>query len=205
MFAYTGGVHDPLQGTLLGSLEPAVDPGFAGLERVVLDDTAWVDVVRGWVRGADNLFAELVEQVAWSARRVRLYDTVVDEPRLTAVLRDDRPVVVEDMRRLLGARYGIEFGSVGANFYRDGRDSVAWHGDRVARDLPEAVVAVVTLGGPRRFLLRPLGGGRSVRFEPRSGDLLVMGGSCQRTWQHSVPKVGRAQPRVSLTFRHAYR
>jgi alkylated DNA repair dioxygenase AlkB len=94
--------------------------------------------------------------------------------------------------------------TVGANLYRDGRDSVAWHGDRVARTLPEATIAIVSLGGTRRLLLRPRGGGKSVPFELRSGDLLVMGGSCQRTWQHAIPKVSRAEPRISLTFRHRY-
>jgi alkylated DNA repair dioxygenase AlkB len=108
------------------------------------------------------------------------------------------------MRVALSERYEVEFTSVRANLYRDGRDSVAWHGDRVARDLPNAFVAIVSLGGRRRFLLRPKGGGRSVRFDPGPGDLLVMGGSCQRDWQHTVPKVAAAQPRISLTFRHAY-
>jgi alkylated DNA repair dioxygenase AlkB len=108
------------------------------------------------------------------------------------------------MRAALSDRYGVRFTGVGLNLYRDGRDSVAWHGDRVARELPDAVVAIVSLGGPRRFLLRPKGGGHSVRFDLCSGDLLVMGGSCQRTWQHSVPKSARADPRMSVTFRHAY-
>ena len=108
------------------------------------------------------------------------------------------------MRRALSDRYEIEFRAIGANWYRDGRDSVAWHGDRVARTLPEATIAIVSLGGPRRFLLRPKGGGSSVKLELGSGDLLAMGGSCQRTWQHSVPKVTRAAPRISLTFRHLY-
>jgi alkylated DNA repair dioxygenase AlkB len=116
----------------------------------------------------------------------------------------ERPAVVEAMRAALSTRYAVEFTGVGANLYRDGRDSVAWHGDRVARDLPSALVATVSLGGTRRFLLRPKGGGRSERFEPRSGDLLVMGGACQRLWDHTVPKQAMADPRISLTFRHAY-
>ncbi|MBO0876702.1 MAG: alpha-ketoglutarate-dependent dioxygenase AlkB, partial [Pseudonocardia sp.] len=97
-----------------------------------------------------------------------------------------------------------EFTQVGANLYRDGTDSVAWHGDRVARDLPTATVALVSLGGVRPFRLRPVGGGPSVRFLPGPGDLLVMGGTCQRTWRHAVPKVRGAAPRISVQFRHAY-
>jgi alkylated DNA repair dioxygenase AlkB len=93
---------------------------------------------------------------------------------------------------------------VGANLYRDGADSVAWHGDRVARELPEAVVALVSLGAARPFRLRPTGGGASIGYLPGPGDLLVMGGSCQRTWQHAVPKTRSSPPRISIQFRHAY-
>ena len=78
-----------------------------------------------------------------------------------------------------------------ANLYRDGRDSVAWHGDRVGPRGHETVVAILSLGSPRRFLLRPRGGGPSLRLTPAAGDLLVLGGTCQRTWQHCVPKVPR--------------
>jgi alkylated DNA repair dioxygenase AlkB len=108
------------------------------------------------------------------------------------------------MADLLSGRYGVAFTQVGVNLYRDGSDSVAWHGDRVARELPEAVVALVSLGAARPFRLRPTGGGPSVGYLPGPGDLLVMGGSCQRTWQHAVPKTRAAPPRISIQFRHAY-
>ena len=195
------------QGSLLALGEPCIDPAFGGVVRTALgpDADAWVDHVPGWVRGADALFATLLEGMEWQGRTVHMYERILDQPRLTARLRSRTGVaVVEEMRRALSARYGIEFTGVGFNLYRDGRDSVAWHGDRVARDLPEAIVAIVSLGGRRRFLLRPHGGGRSVGFDPGPGDLLVMGGSCQRTWQHAVPKAARAEPRISVTFRHAY-
>ncbi len=109
------------------------------------------------------------------------------------------------MAEVLSARYGVAFTQVGTNLYRDGADSVAWHGDRVARELPSAVVALVSLGTSRPFRLRPTGGGTSVGLLPGPGDLLVMGGTCQRTWQHAVPKVRAAGPRISVQFRHAYR
>jgi alkylated DNA repair dioxygenase AlkB len=198
-------VHFSLQGTLQGSLDPSVDASFSGAERTNLDDEAWVDHVTEWVAGADALFDDLADGLHWEGHRVHMYDKVLDEPRLRGSLDDGvRPAVVERMRVLLSDRYGVEFTSVRANLYRDGQDSVAWHGDRVARDLPEASVAIVSLGGQRRFLLRPKGGGRSVRFDPGPGDLLVMGGACQRTWEHTVPKAAHAEPRMSLTFRHAY-
>jgi alkylated DNA repair dioxygenase AlkB len=198
-------VHYRLQGTFLGSLEPSVDRSFGGLERTHLDDSAWVDHVPGWVAGADALFDDLLAGLEWEGRRVHMYDKVLDEPRLHASLDEHaRPDVVEQARTLLSERYEVEFTSARANLYRDGRDSVAWHGDRVARELPDACVAIVSLGARRRFLLRPKQGGRSVRFDPGPGDLLVMGGACQRTWQHTVPKVALAEPRISVTYRHAY-
>src|SRR3954447_9002680 len=205
VFGYPGGVQLAFQGTLLGGDDPAIDERFAGAVRSELAGGAWIEHVPGWLRGADSLFDVVVDRVAWHSEMVRMWDKQVQTPRLHGSLPpDDRPPIVDEMRAMLSARYGQEFLTVGANLYRDGRDSVAWHGDRVARTLAEAVVAIVSLGGVRRFLLRPRGGGSSVRLDLASGDLLVMGGSCQCTWQHSVPKVAHAEPRVSITFRHKY-
>jgi hypothetical protein len=193
------------QGTLLGSEAPTIDACFAGASRVALAEGAWVEHVPAWLAGADDLLTVVADVVRWHSPIVTMWDKKLQQPRLNGMLGiDERPPIVEEMRAALSARYDIEFRSIGANLYRDGRDSVAWHGDRVARTLPEATIAIVSLGGPRRFLLRPQGGGPSVRFDLASGDLLAMGGSCQRTWQHCVPKVARAEPRVSLTFRHRY-
>lgn len=199
-------MHYTLQGTLLGSAEPAVDATFGGVERVGLDDEAWVDLVPAWVMGADRLFDDLLTRVRWQGRRVHMYDKVLDQPRLNGTLDDgERPEVVEQMRRLLSDRYDVDFTSVRANLYRDGRDSVAWHADRHARapSDPDVVIAILSLGSPRRFLLRPRGGGPSVGYVVTSGDLLVMGGACQRDWQHTVPKMAHAGPRLSITFRYA--
>ena len=106
------------------------------------------------------------------------------------------------MRIALSQRYGVAFDSVGLNLYRDGRDSVAWHRDRIAKDIDDPLVAIVSVGEPRRFLLRPVTGGHSRALLLGRGDLLVTGGTCQRTWQHTVPKVAKAGPRISITFRH---
>jgi alkylated DNA repair dioxygenase AlkB len=195
------------QGSLLGDEEPAPDASFATVERVELGDGAWVDVAPGWLRGADTLFERLLATVAWQARERPMYDQVLPEPRLShwwgtrgeATWPDGVAAIAE----ALGRRYGTGFDSLGANLYRDGRDSVAWHGDRVYREQDVALVAVLSLGTRRRFLLRPKGGGTSVRLEPAPGDLLVMGGTCQRTWQHCVPKSARPiGPRMSVTLRH---
>ncbi len=184
------------------------DPAFDGVTRRELEHGAWVEHAPGWVSGADALFDALLAAVDWEQRETRMYDQRVREPRLTARyrLRETEPPlpVLGDMAAALSERYGVAFTSVGCNLYRDGADSVAWHGDRVARELPEAVVALVSLGEPRPFKLRPKGGGPSVGYVPGRGDLLVMGGSCQRTWDHAVPKVRRAGPRMSVQFRHAY-
>jgi hypothetical protein len=193
------------QGTLLGSTEPSIDWSFAGVRRDQLAEAAWVEQVAGWLRGADKLFTIVTDIVKWQSPMVRMWDRQLQQPRLSGSLKPgERPPIVEEMRAALSERYGQKFLAIGANLYRDGRDSVAWHGDRVARSMPSATIAILSLGGPRRFLLRPKGGGRSVRYDLASGDLFVMGGSCQRTWQHSVPKVVRAEPRLSLTFRHHY-
>ncbi|MGH2755985.1 MAG: alpha-ketoglutarate-dependent dioxygenase AlkB, partial [Actinomycetota bacterium] len=112
------------------------------------------------------------------------------------------PPIVEEMRVALSDRYAIVFDSVGFNLYRDGNDSVAWHGDKIRKEIEDPIVVLVSLGEPRRFLLRPKGGGRSHPFLLGRGDLLVTGGKTQRTWEHSVPKVAKAGPRISLAFRH---
>lgn len=194
------------QGSLLGGGEPCPDATFATLRRVELGQGAWVDHAPGWLTGADSLFEQLVDAVPWQAHEVPMYDQVLPEPRLSAWWRGTGPTGwpphVAALADVLGDRYGVPFDSMGANLYRDGHDSVAWHGDRVYREQDQALVAVISLGSTRRFLLRPRGGGASVRFEPAPGDLLVMGGTCQRTWQHCVPKSATLPgPRISVTLR----
>ncbi|MDQ3945772.1 MAG: alpha-ketoglutarate-dependent dioxygenase AlkB [Actinomycetota bacterium] len=187
--------------------EPGIDESFSTLRRIDLDPTSWVDHAPGWVSGSDRLFAELLAGADWGQRTRRMYDHHVLEPRLTSWWgagsgRPLEPGVLERMRAALSARYGVELDSMGLNLYRDGRDSVAWHGDRIAREIAEPVVAIVSVGEPRKFLLRPKGGGRSTTFLLGRGDLLVTGGATQRAWQHTVPKVAAAGPRISISFRH---
>ncbi len=183
-----------------------IDAEFHGMRRHDLAAGAWVDHAPGWCSGADALFADLLAATPWGPQRqVRMYDRVLPEPRLThrwGVA--DAPELLRAMASRLGERYGVPFTQVGLNLYRDGTDSVAWHGDRVARELSSAVVALVSLGAVRPFRLRPAGGGPSTGLRPGPGDLLVMGGSCQRTWQHAVPKCAGVGPRISVQFRHAY-
>jgi alkylated DNA repair dioxygenase AlkB len=178
-------------------------------ERTTLTRGAWVDCRRNWLPGADDVFATLVADVPWRAERRQMYDRVVDVPRLVHTYSVDEPLphpTLEEARSALSAHYlpvlGEPFVTAGCCYYRDGRDSVAWHGDTIGRGkTQDTLVAIVSLGDPRRLALRPRGGGESLSFELGHGDLLVMGGSCQRTWEHAVPKVAHAGPRISVQFR----
>lgn len=197
------------QTSLLDAQSPDLDRSWAELRRRPLSGGAWVDHAPGWLRGSDELFARVVELAPWDQRLLRIYGELVTEPRLTAPWRledvPDELAVIREMGDVLSERYGVRFSSVGCNLYRRGSDSVAWHGDRVARERATATIAIVSLGHRRPFRLRPKGGGPGLGYAPGHGDLLVMGGTCQRTWDHAVPKVARVTgPRISVTFRHAY-
>ena len=129
-----------------------------------------MDHGRGWLAGSDRAFEELLRDVVWTQRRRWMYDRHVDEPRLTFWQRfDEQPDVtyqwIEDARRALSVYYDVPFDSVGMNLYRDGADSVAWHRDRIRAEIVDPVVALVSLGEPRKLLLRPKGGGKSPRVQ----------------------------------------
>jgi alkylated DNA repair dioxygenase AlkB len=195
------------QPLLWASQRTVVDASFRGLRRTALDGDSWVDLCPNWVSGSDRAFEELLGDVVWSQRRRWMYDRRVDEPRLTSWLSLDEQTCathqwLEDARASLSAHYDVRFDSVGFNLYRDGADSVAWHRDRIPPEIMNPLVALVSLGEPRTFLLRPQGGGRSSAFKLGHGDLLVTGGQTQRRFEHSVPKVKAAGARMSIAFRH---
>lgn len=193
----------PLQLGLFTGGAPAIDEAFGRLHRVELAHGAWYDYQPRWVEGADTLYAHLRDTMRWSRERRVMYDREVDTPRLYAGVPGSGAghPLLERMRALLSARYGEAFVRLTMAWYRDGQDSVAMHGDTTARDMIEATVATVSLGAPRRFLLRPTDGGASRALELGGGDLLVMGGTCQRTWRHGIPKVAAAGPRIAVMFR----
>jgi alkylated DNA repair dioxygenase AlkB len=192
--------------------EPRLGP-LDGISRTVLGSGAWLDVLPGWLSGADPLFRRLAAEVPWRAERRAMYDQVVAVPRLLAFYGAGAPLphpVLTEARDALSRHYATELGepfsTAGLCLYRDGRDSVAWHGDRTGRGAREdTMVAILSVGAPRDLLLRPLrGGARTVRRPLGHGDLVVMGGSCQRTWEHCVPKTTRAAgARISVQFRPA--
>jgi alkylated DNA repair dioxygenase AlkB len=192
------------QASLFGSVPTTFDETFHELEHIDLGSGAWLEYCPMWLAGDDDLFASLVDAAEWSQPVVNMYDTKVRTPRLVARIDPDAHQIIPEIVECLSKRYEVRLDQVSAGWYRDGNDSVAYHGDRIARDLPVATVATVPLGGARRFLIRPKGGGRAIGFSLGHGDLVVMGGSCQRTWEHTVPKVAAADARIALMFRHRY-
>ena len=199
------------QASLLDAGED-VAPGPLGttVRRTTLRHGAWIDLRPGWLSGADTLFDRLRTRVPWRAERRQMYDRVVAVPRLLCFYDEGEPLpdpALTAAKRALDEHYAAELGepfrTAGLCLYRDGRDSVAWHGDTIGRgSTHDTMVAILSLGAPRALLLRPRGGGPILRHELGHGDLLVMGGSCQCTWEHAVPKTARPTgPRISVQFR----
>jgi alkylated DNA repair dioxygenase AlkB len=200
----------PVQPSLFDDSETIELGGLESVRRTELSHGAWVEVRPGWLSGADALFAVLQRDVPWCAERRQMYDRVVDVPRLLSFYDEQAELphpVLDAARTALTRHYGAELGepfrTAGLCYYRDGRDSVAWHGDRIGRGAThDTMVAIVSVGAPRALLLRPRGGGETVRDALGHGDLIVMGGSCQRTWEHAIPKTAKpVGPRISIQFR----
>ncbi|MFL6238142.1 MAG: alpha-ketoglutarate-dependent dioxygenase AlkB [Actinomycetes bacterium] len=198
------------QPSLLDDGEVRFDASYDGLRRIPLDAESWVDYCPAWLHGADAVMAELLASADWHQRSRRMYDNRVLEPRLTAGWSTDDvgdavPAVVRDMAASLSDRYAVAFDAIWMNLYRDGADSVAWHGDRNRFAMERPLVATVSLGARRRFLLRRRGTSKIVHeLDPGGGDLIVMGGRCQHDWEHHVPKTAKVVgARISITIRHS--
>lgn len=204
-----------LQGSLLDQVDDVgLRPLNGAVRRTTLTRGAWVDLRPGFVTGADELFTRLnpggSAGVDWRGERRVMWEKEVETPRLLRFYgeREQWPdPVLREAQQALSAYYEPElrepFTTAGMCLYRDGRDSVAWHGDKEGRSsTQDTMIAIASIGAPRTLALRPLGGGQSLRFQIGHGDLLVMGGSCQRTWEHSVPKTTKpVGPRISIQFR----
>jgi alkylated DNA repair dioxygenase AlkB len=186
---------------------PEIDPGVA-FERLQLDDTSWIDIARGWLAGADEVYAHLVSTVAWQQGRVWRYERYIDEPRMGAggsLAKPGHPVLA-DAQQAIAKKYNARFDGFGLAYYRDSRDSVAMHRDREMRWLEDTVVAILTLGAQRPFLVQP----RNTRdratardLSPAGGDLMVFGGRFQSDWLHGVPKTRHAvRGRISAQWRY---
>jgi len=190
--------------------EAALTPLAGRVVRHELSRGAWVDHLPGWITGSESVLEVLLGDIGWRADRRQMYEREVAVPRLLRWYGGDETLphpVLTEARAVLNRHYGAELGerfvSAGMCLYRDGRDSVAWHGDRMGRGRSgDTMVAIVSFGSPRPLMLRPVGGGESLRFPLGHGDLVVMGGSCQRTWEHCIPKTAKpVGPRVSVQFR----
>lgn len=196
------------QGSLFDGLEEAGERlSFAALRRDPLDERSWLDVVPGWVPDHGALFDRMLEIAPWQQRTRQMWDAEVLEPRLVAAWPPgaDLPSEVRELTAPLGERYGVAFDSCLVNLYRDGSDAVAWHADTVRKVMRDPLVATVSLGARRSFLLRPAEGGPVARrYAPGEGDLVVMGGACQHEWHHTVPRERSASgARMSITLRHS--
>ena len=192
--------------------EPGLTPLAGRVVRHALSNGAWVDHLPGWITGSESVLEVLLGDIGWRADRRQMYEREVAVPRLLRWYGGDETLphpLLTEARAALNRHYGAELGerfvSAGMCLYRDGRDSVAWHGDRIGRGRSaDTMVAIVSFGSPLPLMLRPVGGGDSLRFPLGHGDLVVMGGSCQRTWEHCIPKTAKpVGPRVSVQFRPA--
>jgi len=190
--------------------EPELGRLSGHVRRTELSDGAWVDHLPGWLTGSEGVLDRLLTDVPWRAERRQMYDREVDVPRLLCWYSGENPLphpVLTSARTELNKYYGAELGetfvTAGLCLYRDGADSVAWHGDRIGRGAhTDTMVAILSVGSARSLMLRPAAGGDSLKFPAGHGDLIVMGGSCQRTWEHAIPKTSRpVGPRVSIQFR----
>ena len=196
------------QASLFDDVEPEAERlSFSALRRDALDERSWLDVVPRWVPDQGELFDRLLQSAPWQQRTRTMWDKQVLEPRLVASWKTGEPLPPElrELTRPLSARYGVDFDSCLINLYRDGADAVAWHADTVRKVLRNPLVATVSLGARRSFLLRPATGGPVARrYAPGEGDLLVMGGACQHDWHHTVPREKSASgARMSITLRHS--
>jgi alkylated DNA repair dioxygenase AlkB len=197
-----------MQCALFGTGAPAFDAGLPGMQRRVLSGGAWVEHHPGWLEGHERVFEQLREQTQWQSHRRQMYEREVQVPRLVARAPEEGPLaeLLSRLSATLTRRYqrslkGMALDDISLAYYRDGNDSVALHGDKLGRLATDTIVATVSVGAPRRLLLKPNAGGPSLTFDLGWGDLFVMGGSCQRTWQHAVPKRRHADPRISIIFR----
>jgi alkylated DNA repair dioxygenase AlkB len=160
----------------------------------------------GWRSGGTTVRSWSREDVARALREVDAEVVSDIEPGGdTGTGVDALPPPLREIATVLSDRYGVDFDSVWVNLYRDGEDSVAWHGDRNAKVLTNPMVVTVSLGARRRFLMRAKGTTQATTtLEPGQGDLVVMGGACQHEWEHTVPKTRRpVGPRMSVTIRHS--
>lgn len=198
-----------MQCALFGSEQPRFDPALPAVRRLELAGGAWIEHHPSWLGGHTRVFEALLRGAHWQAHRRRMYDRDVDVPRLLARAPSEGPTasLLRQLASTLSQRYDRALPSISLAHYRGGNDSVAPHGDKVGPLKNDCIVATVSVGAPRRLLLKPNpehlpdSGAPTLTFDLGWGDLFVMGGTCQRTWLHGIPKRAHADPRISIMFR----
>lgn len=193
----------------------------AGAKLISLPPAGELIYDRQWLAEdvATALLADLTSDLHWRQLPVRMFGRSVAQPRLTD-FHGDRgtryaysglrlsgrgwPPALAGLRAALGRQTGLNFNTVLCNLYRDGHDYMGWHADDEPELGRDPVIASLSLGAPRRFVLRPRAAGSGERCELllASGSLLIMSGDLQHYWQHQLPKALRVDaPRINLTFR----
>lgn len=183
------------------------------VERIALDDRCWVDMVRGLIPGAQQVHDDLARDARWRNGRTFRYERWVADVRRGATQSGDRrhPALIE-VETWLVRHYRVRFSGVVLSEYRHGREGLGFHRDRAMTWLDETLVALLSLGAQRPWLMRPDSGRPvidpddalrdAIDLAPANGDLLVMGGQCQRSWLHAVPPVaGAVHSRISAQWR----
>jgi len=194
---------------MYGSLQPGLfQPGPPSPVRLADDSEGGIVYTPEFIDApvADRWFRLLCDAVEWQAQRRPMYDRVVDVPRLVASFSldtDDLPASLADAAGRLRRALDVPFNAVGLNHYRDGRDSVAPHNDKLHSLVPGHPIALLSLGAPRRMSIRAKQPPRRAQhLELAAGSLLLMSHESQRHYDHGIPKTREAVgARISLAFR----
>jgi alkylated DNA repair dioxygenase AlkB len=174
---------------------------------------------------ADKLFSTLRDPVQagidWEVHRLKLFGREVESPRLSRWIGDPGasyrysgvrfepaswPRALSVLRKAVSAAAGEDFNAVLANLYRDGNDSMGWHADDEPELGAQPIIASLSLGATRKFVLKArAAGGPKLELPLEHGSLLVMRGNTQKNFRHSLPRTKKAcGERINLTFRRIY-
>ncbi|GAM20241.1 hypothetical protein SAMD00019534_034160, partial [Acytostelium subglobosum LB1] len=167
-------------------------------------------------RMAGVLQRHLTQVLKLEQREMKMYDRVVPLPRLMAWMSHEDAVSMYSeeksqtvwtppmliLKNALETMLNVEFEYVLINYYRDGKDHISFHSDKEARHEMTRVIASLSLGATRRFILKHIESKETMEYSLHAGDLIVMAGETQNHWMHMVPKEPRViTPRINLTFR----
>ncbi len=190
------------------------------MERIPIigsEDELWFDEFFFDSATASKLLLDLRDRISWIQPKIRMFGKWVDQPRLMSWQAEEKlhysysgiTLIAEPFSREVAEiasrikeRTGFHFNSVLINYYRDGQDSMGWHADDEKELGYDPIIASVSFGAPRAFLLRHNHHkGMNLKLPLPSGSLLVMGKGMQINWKHSLPKRKHSEPRINLTFR----